>query len=80
MHIKSVEELWAFISNSNSVYTTRYHPGIATKILGSHLIVLPILNSYKMDGLVGLKSIPNSLVRKHNDETLQRVLEEMVSG
>jgi len=80
VHIKSVEQLWAFISNSNSVYTTRYHPGIATKILGSHLIVLPILGSYKMDGLVGLKSIPSSVVRKHNDETLQRVIEVMVSG
>ena len=78
--ITSVEQLWAFILHSKSMYSSRYHAGIATKILGTHLIVLPHIEWYKMNGLVELKSIPNSVVRKQNDETLEQVLEVLVNG
>jgi len=79
--LTSVEQLWAFTSSSKAVYTTRYHAGIATKIVGSHLIVLPHLgHPVKMNGLLGLKAISNSVIRRNNDDSLQRVLETLANG
>ena len=73
--VRSVEEMFCLISYSNVVVTDRYHPGVASFMLGKKVI----LTMYKQEGvkMAGLKSMmtyTQSKIRELNRKALKKLL------
>ena len=72
----SIEEMWALISLAPHVVTDRYHPGIATIIIGAKLTLTNYPNErVKMEGLHRMKQYSRDDMRAMNEKAFERLLQ-----
>merc|ERR1711871_13754 len=73
---ESIEEMWALISLAPHVVTDRYHPGIATTILGTKLTLTNYPNErVKMEGLHRMQQYNRDDIRMMNEKAFERLLQ-----
>ena len=73
---ESIEEMWALISLAPHVVTDRYHPGIATTILGTKLTLTNYPNErVKMEGLHRMQQYGRDDIRTMNEKAFERLLQ-----
>ena len=72
---ESIEEMWALISLSSHTVTDRYHPGIASLIIGTKLTLTSYPNeNVKMSGLNRMQRYGREEIRKMNEKAFDRLL------
>ena len=78
--LNSVEEMFALISLSIHVVTDRYHPGVATSILGKKLtIIMYKAEHVKMQGLHAMRKYTPSSIKLMNDRAFDALF-SILSG
>jgi exopolysaccharide biosynthesis predicted pyruvyltransferase EpsI len=71
----SIEEMWSLISLSHHVVTDRYHPGIASLIIGTKLTLTSYPNeNVKMSGLKRMQEYTREDIRGMNEKAFDRLL------
>ncbi len=73
---ESIEEMWALVSLAGMVVTDRYHPGIASLIVGTPLTLTSYPNeNVKMKGLGRMQQYKREDIRNMNEKAYERLLQ-----
>lgn len=77
----TVEEMFALVSSAPHVITDRYHPGVASMIVGTKLSLTKyVLEATKMGGLHAMMKFKHDEIIKMNDDAFDRLKELLVKS
>ena len=78
---ESVEEMFAMVSSAPHVVTDRYHPGVASMIVGTKLTITSYkLEATKMQGLHAMSKYSHDQIKKMNDVAFDALMDLMIEN